>query len=398
MIISYNPIAFFALFIVFIYLSIETITAGTGLTILPPSYKIFLMLGAVIFFYFLFSVRNSVKYILRNNPITIFIVFNIIYMILSAKIAGNLSHVAPEDINIFFAYFLPFVLIGLYLSMYIYDWLDKLFDKSNHSISIIIMFFVFSYLYLLLLSNNFDIFKCLYGFGNGYQGRGLHLKLSFLVTIIFLFLMNKYKNSSFIFFVVGLFLLFVLGSRSALAFYIIVYMMFLLLHGSRQVLVHIILLSLMVFLFSDTVLEFLKTRERIFALISFDTTDGSFSERKDQLIQNWKFIQENFISGLFMSENITIGKGGYIHGYLSYWQSYGILVFVSINILILRVLFVFLNNMSRQKTNDIFIFMFLCFIYTILEFIFSRSYTAHHLFMFLMLTEAYTNQLTKGDK
>lgn len=56
----------------------------------------------------------------------------------------------------------------------------------------------------------------------------------------------------------------------------------------------------------------------------FAGTDLSFQRRMELLEEGVKGIRQHWLLGYFMNEAVELGKGAYIHNWLSFWVSYGI--------------------------------------------------------------------------
>lgn len=56
----------------------------------------------------------------------------------------------------------------------------------------------------------------------------------------------------------------------------------------------------------------------------FAGTDLSFQQRMELLKEGVKGIKQHWLLGYFMNEAVELGKGAYIHNWLSFWVSYGI--------------------------------------------------------------------------
>jgi hypothetical protein len=271
--------------------------------------------------------------------------------------------------------------------------MDMLFDKSSNKLDFLVIIFCIIYFLLLIISNNYNLSAIISGFGNKIPHAGIHLVISSMIALITFFKIIKSENnfSIFLWFITGFIMLFILGSRSALSFYLFSIIILIFLKNKKNFILFSILLLLLVGTFSSEILSLLEVNHRFYSLVTLDQNDGSLEQRISQGVQNFKFISENLFTGLLMSEIIVLGKGNYIHSYLSYLQSYGIIVFTFLNILLLRIiyyLFIYRNLRNKEYT-----LILIAFIYVLLEFLFARGYQSFHLLMFMMFFESYSYNL-----
>ncbi len=247
------------------------------------------------------------------------------------------------------------------------------------------------YFALLIYSNSYSITASLLGFANKIKYAGIHLSTSSIIAVFLLWQINQSKKTALLYFFIGLVTLFTLGSRSALAFYILVAFISLFrLYGFKKYLLLIVLLISILYVNLENIVTLLEQRERMHALFTLNLKDTSLIERQDQVTSNLDFIKENLFLGKVMGEILVDRKGTYIHSYLSYLQCYGIVVFTLLNLLVFKIFYYFLKHI---RSNEYFFhFMGMAFLFTVLEFVFSRSYTIYHLFTFLIIFEVYFYQ------
>jgi hypothetical protein len=70
--------------------------------------------------------------------------------------------------------------------------------------------------------------------------------------------------------------------------------------------------------------------ERMAVLVTDRTQDDSYMARRELLQENLTHLRENWFMGRFMDQWWRFGENsGYIHNWLSFWQSYGLLPFVA---------------------------------------------------------------------
>jgi hypothetical protein len=374
----------------FIYLPLETIAHGIDLNILPPSYIFIFIFSTYAFFYLFDSMQKHHFDFIIHAKISFTITILILLLIFISRMLGELEYINPKELNIHTAYFLSYTIFGYVLAVNI-GAIEELFKAHRNTITTIFFLFVLLYFSLLLYSNSYNIYASLLGFSHKIQYAGIHLSTSSIIAVFLLWQMNQTRKWALLYFIIGLIILFTLGSRSALAFYILVSFITLFrLYGFERYLLLLAVVTLILYLNIDTITALLQQRERMYALFTLDLKDTSLLEREAQITNNLVFIKENLFLGKVMGELLVNGKGTYIHSYLSYLQNYGIIIFLLLNLLIIKISYYYIKNLFSH--NRFFHFMGVSFIFITLEFLFSRAYTIYHLFTFLIIFEVYFYQ------
>jgi len=380
------------LFILFFYYPIETIEHGISLNILPPSFYLIVLSGIYVFFIILVNLQQYSFKVLNYTAISTTIIVLILILTFFSYMLGELYYIPAKALIVFILLFTSFSMIGIYLGAKI-DRIEEFLMTHQKKISLLFWVFILVFYFLLFYSNSFDLNMVMFGFGNQIEHAGIHLATSAFVSIYGLWQVSQSKKYKLLYLLVTFITLYILGSRSALAFYLIsVAFLYYRIYSWKKYMLIIMTMVGLIVLYAENIMLFLEQRERMYALFTLSAEDGSLMERKAQLAENWAFImQGNIFTGRIMSEYLVGGAGSYIHGYLSYLQNYGIIIFTLLNILVLKILFRIIKNIRTKDT--FFIFMSSSFLFVFLEFIFSRSYNAYHLFAFIIIYERYFSSL-----
>ncbi len=386
----YDKFYLFVLLTLFVYLPLETIMHGIKINILPPSYVFLFIFSALALLHLFISIHKHHFSFLFHGSLSFITTLLILVIIFLSRFLGELDYIDPIDLNIHIAYFLSYCILGFFLALHIHT-IAKEIEKHRNIVTYIFIFFLIVYFALLLNNNDYNLSASLLGFTNKIKNAGIHLTTSSIIALFFLWQISQSKYAALIYFIIGFITLFTLGSRSALAFYIIVsFIMIYRLYSLQKYFILLFVLSSVLFFNLDTIVSFLEQRERMHSLFTLNLKDASLVERQLQITNNLLSIKENLFIGQVMGEILVDKKGSYIHSYVSYLQSYGIVVFTLLNLLILKTSY---HLLKRINSNDRFFqFMSMAFLFTILEFIFSRSYITYHLFTFLIVFEVYFYQ------
>lgn len=365
--------------LLFIYYPLDIILSNLNLPVIH-TYFVLVPLSFLLLIYYLFDFKNLFLNKISNFKISFFTYILMLVILYANSVTDNLSHVSDKNLLLYIlhniCYFLLFFII-------VHN-IEKLQNTQSTSFKIYILFSI-TYFFLLFFSNDFNIQK---SFIFGFNADGaIYLTSSIFIVFFSLYTMAKNKNYFIFLLILSLTIIITLGSRTGILFYLIslLYFYFKTFERKYSILITILLFTVIT-IYSEDLLFYVSENQRLISLIELNTQDTSIIERLNQFVINWKFIEKNYFTGLFMSEIITIGEGKYIHSYLSYLQSYGIIIFVFLNILIIKLIYQFFTI----KANDSFtIFVNTILIYTLLEFLFSRSYLFIHLLFFLMFIEYY---------
>ena len=161
-------------------------------------------------------------------------------------------------------------------------------------------------------------------------------------------------------------------SRASFFFFLFAGFLFLVLKfGSRQKLQ----LLFIFFLAGIAVLTaFIKQQnltliERFIA--PFTESDLSMQARRELLHQGLHSLGQYWLLGHFMREVVEIGRGAYMHNWLSFWLCYGIGPFL---LSIWLMFSLVIKSWLQRKKNRLALLSFCLLIFDLLEIIFARSY------------------------
>lgn len=375
------------LFVLFWYLPIETIMHGLGLAQLPPAYYFITALAAFGTLHLFMTIpRHHFAFIIDGAMAFLATLLMLLLMIFS-RLFGAIEYIEPELFESHLVLFASYALLGFILARHIHTIGQKLVE---YKVIVTISFFLFlgAYCFLLLWSNDFNPTASFLGFPVQKRVHNLHIVTSSLIALFLLWQMHYSRVASLSYFLIGLLTLFTLGSRSALAFFILagfvqLYQSF----GATRYLFFGGAVIVLLYLNIDSIVTFLEQRERMHSLFTLNIKDGSLLEREQQVLNNMAFIKEHLMLGRVMSEILVDQKGSYIHSYLSYLQSYGIVVFALLNLMIIKTGYhLFRRIRSREH---FFRFMSVAYLFCLCEFLFSRSYVTYHLFTLMIIFEVY---------
>lgn len=215
---------------------------------------------------------------------------------------------------------------------------------------------------------------------------GLYLGLSDIFCITSLLLFGSVDKSQIKFKIVLIFLsslgLFILNSRSSLYIYLICIIFYFLItfkHIKSIKTIFYLFLSTTVIglIFFDKINTLLVVNDRMFAVI-LKSDDASSNERSRLQNIGINQITSNPIFGDYGGVvKINADLGTYIHNLLSYWQTYGLLVFIiSLYFFIYQTAKVFrLSYILNYKFNNHYNYIMLLSSYLLLSTVFAKSYT-----------------------
>ncbi|PLY04732.1 MAG: hypothetical protein C0625_15795 [Arcobacter sp.] len=385
-----NNLYYLILIIFFYYYPIDIMLTYNGLASIH-TYYFLIIFSIIILIYIIISSQIHQFNFLKEIKNSFLIFTLILILIIFSYLTNNLNHIMDKTFELYLLYLITYFLIAIFIIMK-FDLLVKIFDKNN-TIYFFILFNIIYY-YLLFYSNNFNFINSfIFGFGtNG----AIYLISTIFIIFISLFTIIQNKKYFILLSFFSTILVFTLGSRTGILFFILTlsYTAFKI-YGIKKYLLFISSLLIIFFFFNATFSNIFAENERIISLLSLNTQDSSYIARLHQLSNNWTFIKDHYFTGIIMSEYLVGGEGTYIHSYLSYLQNYGIITFTLINILILKLIYLFFKYNIK---NDFHIFVNSIFIYTLLEFIFSRSYAYVHLLIFLLIFEFYYSNLKYTNK
>lgn len=215
--------------------------------------------------------------------------------------------------------------------------------------------------------------------------KGIYLGLSDIFCIFSLILFGMINNRSSIFRVTIFFLsilgLFVLNSRSSLYIYFIcvAFYLFITLRQSqtRRVVLYLLLTMIGIFIaLYDRIINILILNDRMLSII-VNNNDASVDERKYLQIKGIEQIVSNpFLGDYGGVIRIHGSLGAYIHNILSFWQTYGLLVFIIVLYFFIYQPFkcLMLSYKFRYKYDNKYDYVILLSLYLILSVTISKSY------------------------
>jgi hypothetical protein len=114
---------------------------------------------------------------------------------------------------------------------------------------------------------------------------------------------------------------------------------------------------------------------RMFIVITDRTLDQSYIERQWLFEQGLNDLKKNWFLGTFMLE-VKMGRpGGYIHNYLSFWVSYGILPFIGFVVSAVSSFMMLIKKFIQNRNDPLLQFAVSYSIFCFASIIASRSYT-----------------------
>lgn len=113
---------------------------------------------------------------------------------------------------------------------------------------------------------------------------------------------------------------------------------------------------------------------RMFRLADLEK-DSSYIARQRILQEGWTELSKDWFFGNgYMGEAETLGKGRYIHNWLSFWYAYGFIPFVLFCALSIRLLFSTYTVWKNRKNDPVVNFVFIYSVLAFLSIILARSY------------------------
>jgi hypothetical protein len=200
---------------------------------------------------------------------------------------------------------------------------------------------------------------------------GTHLAL--LLFTLYALTKDKYK---ILILPAFLCILFLAGGRSALFFTIVTLILYELLWGSKRL---FFLYSVFLAILSVYILFMIEIVDNYFLqmlLIHGISEDSSTNSRLNQLAIGLRGLPEQLYFG---NPSIIIrdlgSMGAYIHNFISAWQFYGVLVFIVITFLLIRII-KYLSHAyfmkKQQNSNSFEEFKILIFVYTIISILLTK--------------------------
>lgn len=234
-----------------------------------------------------------------------------------------------------------------------------------------------------------------------------------IYSLLIISILDKDRVKIVFFTISSIFLIFI-GSRSSLFIFFSVFIIFLIKYFMRRdkfisklrLFIFLTLISAMIILLTDFS-QIISNRMFRILIPSYLSVDYSMIERNQILTKAFINIKEHLFLGDFFAEYTSRGGwGAYIHNILSYWEEYGLFVFVLIMFLCLYVL----KNMLKffffykdDKFNDKFNYKSIEFstyisIFGILSIILTRSYIYFYMWFVFGLFSYIVSQKKTCEK
>ena len=281
-----------------------------------------------------------------------------------------------------------FLLLGLNIRL-----LNEAFH--NYKCKVILYCAVFFYLFCILLSTFLNPLNDFYpwyvnGMIKGGSGIGSlgYLHVSDTSAILLLLMISRAKSASMtlLLTVSGGIILILTGSRAAflcffpscVIYYLIKTINYRLLGVSLFGAVAVFLIS--IFNSSDlktSFLDYTDNKTNRFN-ISRIADDESFQWRKEQFGSVISEIEEHWFLGRYMSDALKGRHGTYIHNWLSFWSSYGILPFLLSVFLLLSALIKITMLFINEPNSQINAFLFLYSLFVIAMIVVARAYSFYY--------------------
>lgn len=219
---------------------------------------------------------------------------------------------------------------------------------------------------------------------------GLYLVLSdfFAVVSIVAFCSVRQNNFKILIAMLSAVALFYLNSRASLYVLLLVYIFYFsclrLTSAIKYGTGFVVALIVVVFLFGGDAIE---SNERMGFILGRMSDDGSLLSRIDQFDLGFRHIIDNPFFGYYGGVVQDMGVvGAYIHNALSYWQQFGVLVFILFIVMLLKnyIFFVrlFIENKTLLSRPDCQ-FVLTGGLFSILMIAFARSYTWYFVWLYI---------------
>lgn len=142
--------------------------------------------------------------------------------------------------------------------------------------------------------------------------------------------------------------------------------------------------------------DFLRSTHLVLERIStpFTSGDPSLQQRGELLIRGLELLKEHWLIGYFMIEAVAIGKGAYIHNWLSFWLAYGIGPFL----LCLWIMFSLMAKSWRMgKRVPLGLSAFSLLVFSFLAIVVARSYIWPYVWLALGFAGATLSYQRRGQ-
>ena len=224
-----------------------------------------------------------------------------------------------------------------------------------------------------------------------------------IFSLLIIAMLDDYKKKIALF-MSSTYFLYLLGSRSSLYFFLVVFIVYLFKFFfvrrklfARIGLITVVLFGILIFVLSVDLN--LVTDNRMLRIISSSNrvTDYSQIARNSILVAGIDNIKENWFWGDYLAEfRVRGGWGAYIHNILSYWEEYGIVVFI---MFIYQCLFTLVYNVRRffSISGKVVEFSTYIAIFCVLSVIFTRSYIYHYAWLAFGLTTCLMKIIKKEE-
>ena len=380
----YGVLLFFVYFLLF---PLNNLLINLSIHLMPSTLPV---MGVVALGLFTMLVNYKKSFELFFNIIPLFTLFTLLtitLLILESYVYRVVGYVPSQFLNANNLYWILFSIGGYLFTYYLNDILTFL-EESKY---ITLFLTSLPILVVVILVANFSFSEFITRAIFADDSKISFQLLSDLIAIVSFVLIAKYFYNNSILITIGVFILlelFILGSRSSIFFYLISVILLFIKTKRFTFLFLVGSIALMVlFYFLPDIIKFYGNDQRVMSLFSHNyLQDASLKEREMQLIENMKFIKVNWLTGGLYSEFKISGAGTYIHNYLSYLQNYGIVPFIIINVLILKLIY---NLVLFYEDEFEFRFIFMVSIFTLFSMLFSRSYMAYWILLTLAMSEAY---------
>ena len=127
--------------------------------------------------------------------------------------------------------------------------------------------------------------------------------------------------------------------------------------------------------------------------------DSSYIARQRLLQEGWAELRQDWLFGKgYMGEAETLGKGSYIHNWLSFWYAYGFIPFVLFCGLSFKLILSTYTLWKRRKNNPVINFVFMYSVLAFLSIILARSYVYTNIWFCLAAMAAVSHNYKHSCK
>ena len=382
-------------FIFFIFYPINnllvtlTISPFSTLSIVAP----FVAIGLL---HMVLAYKDTLNLIIYKIPIfSIFAFLTILLIILESYIYQDATYVPTLHLNAYNAYWIIFCLGGMLFTFYF----KYLFISIRDNIFLLITLSSLFLIVFVVFVTHFSLIDFISRTFLSEDSPINYQTLSDYIVLGSFLLIAKFFKRDLILLAISLIIfleLFLLGSRSAIFFYIAsIFLLFVKEKRFVFLFLSISIVSILLAIFIDDIIKHYADDPRIMSMFGGHyLQDASLKEREEQFIHNLRFIKDSWLTGGIYSEYLVDGVGTYIHNYVAYLQNFGILPFIVVNILIVKIVY---NLIIYNRDTFIFRFIFLSTIFTLLSMFLSRSYDATWVLLILAISEGYFYMLKEGE-